>query len=246
MSNDDKRERLAPYAEYLPIEEQAAHGVLPDRLTIAEIASLHPNGEDFAVLLLNGWFVYLHRSGQGFALGDPPAGKFGNGLPGELTDIFAEAALSVPEFAQISVEDHAEIVQVHRDDLQRWLEEIKYWPLAEDALLNKWWPPEERGAADNESSSENVMEEQQASDHDSKGPVFQERKQALERFLTEQGIPREDWHHLKTRHHYSRRSLYDSLASYHAFKNQHGHGGPISISTFTRKFWIEQNIAELR
>lgn len=234
MPTPDGHKPIALRAEYLPLAEQAERGLLPDTLTIAEIAALHPNGEDFAALLLSDWAVHLHRTGQGFALGDPPAEEYGAGLPGELTDIHAAALLSIPEYAEISVADHADIVRVHRDDLRRWLDEIGYWPLAHDALLNRWWPNEER---------ENLLSEDAAGD--ASGPVFENRLRALEQFLTEQEIPREDWDCLKARHGYSLDSIYQSLAQRPAFRSQHGRGDPIGKGTFKRKFWKEQSIADL-
>lgn len=136
---------IAAYREFLPIERQAELGVLPDSLTIADIAALHPDGDAFACLLLEAFAVYLYRNQTPDSIPnvDAPRPEQGNGLPAEMASGAAmlELMLYVPNWESYSLADDPRnglYIFVHRDDLKDWLQEVGL-SLPPDALLNAWW-----------------------------------------------------------------------------------------------------------
>ncbi|WP_200158178.1 hypothetical protein [Allochromatium vinosum] len=70
-------------------------------------------------------------------------------------------------------------------------------------------------------------------------PILVQRERALIHFLESRRIPRDDWHYLKTRHGFTRQSLYQALLRYPEFKT-------LSQGSFCRKFLIEQRLAKLK
>lgn len=149
---------IAAYRKYIPVKRQAELGVLPEKLTIAEIASLHPDGDAFAKLLLAAHDVFLnHGSAQHYGpdIHPPPDPKFGKGLPGEhiqgwesLDIILSFPKEDPPWEPDPSAGDirNALLISVYRDDLRAWLQEIGL-SLPEDALLRAWWPGEKTSPA---------------------------------------------------------------------------------------------------
>ncbi|EIC20819.1 hypothetical protein [Thiorhodovibrio frisius] len=70
------------------------------------------------------------------------------------------------------------------------------------------------------------------------------RTAALAAWLKAQGIPRADWHRLKTRRGLSRKKLYHALKDHPAFIARET-GQPISETSFIAHFWKQQGIAAL-
>jgi hypothetical protein len=76
------------------------------------------------------------------------------------------------------------------------------------------------------------------------GNALEQREKALEHWLESKAIPRREWPRLKSIHGMSRKTMYEELKGYPAFKSRHS-GEPVSPSTFVREFWSEQGIASL-
>ena len=74
--------------------------------------------------------------------------------------------------------------------------------------------------------------------------VMGRRLKRLHSWLTEQGIPRHDWHNL-AKHGHTRQSIYDALKVYAEFRSEQGHGKPITPTVFERKFWQKQRLAKI-
>ena len=141
-------------AKHWPIIERAKRGLLPERLSIAEIAQLHPLGDDFAKTLLEECTIYMHRQGNGLPIDDveagfsPPPPEAGEGL--RFDDVDTETLLrrmldhpnryEIDPLACNPYNGHFYLI--HRDDLRIYLQKEGEWPLPEDAPLRLWWPDE--------------------------------------------------------------------------------------------------------
>jgi hypothetical protein len=157
---------IAAYRDFLSIERQAELGVLPETLTISQIAVLHPDRDDFARLLLEAWAVYCHRDftqGKDPELYPPLDLKLGNGLRGELASgpvMFHIMMMANTTWAPDPPADDVRnglFVSVHRDDLKAWLQEVGLWPLEPDVALNAWWS-EQLSDANGEEPDEATIE----------------------------------------------------------------------------------------
>ena len=224
------------FAEFIPLEERARRGLLPEKLTISEIAALHPWGDKFACMLLEAAMISAHRAASEWSPVENPEKWIGEGLHHGITHGFFDRIL---EFPDLQVDPPAadprngHYYLVGRGDLKDWLQEVGLWPLPEDAPLNAWWgdPP-----AKTKKPEEQV---------DGNGCILERRKERLKAWLESQRIPMDDWHHLKERHGYTGDTLYKALAEFPEFKSQQGHGNPIAKVSFERTFWNEQSIAKL-
>ncbi|NCC23238.1 MAG: hypothetical protein EOM26_12395 [Alphaproteobacteria bacterium] len=77
-----------------------------------------------------------------------------------------------------------------------------------------------------------------------RGSALEQREKALVHWLESKTIPRREWPRLKSIHGMSRKTMYEELKGYPAFKSRHS-DEPVSLSTFIREFWNEQGIASL-
>ncbi|MBK5966664.1 hypothetical protein CCR95_21945 [Thiocystis minor] len=75
------------FRQFQSTARQQQQNVLPDSLNITQIAERHPDGNDFARLLLEGYAIYRHREftrDKDPDLYPPLDTELGDGLPGEL------------------------------------------------------------------------------------------------------------------------------------------------------------------
>lgn len=160
---------IAAYRKHIPVRQQAELDALPEKMTVAELAKLHPWGDDFAKLLLAAHDVFLeHEAARAFGPENcpPPDPKFGKGLRGEslegweLLDIVLHFPHEEPWEPIPSVGDprNALLISVHRDDLKAWLQEVELWPLQKDAALNLWWKPQVAPKSDRPSERHSAAE----------------------------------------------------------------------------------------
>ncbi|TCT20645.1 hypothetical protein [Thiobaca trueperi] len=157
-------------AKHWPIIEQAKRGLLPERLSIAEIAQLHPLGDDFAKTLLEECTIYMHRQGNGLPIDDveagfsPPPPEAGEGL--RFDEVDAETQMrrmrEHPNLHEIDPPDsnpyNGHFYLIHRDDLRIYLQKEGEWPLPMDADLHLWWEPQAAPRADEASGHHSTME----------------------------------------------------------------------------------------
>lgn len=142
-------------AKHWPIIERAKHGLLPERLSVAEITQLLPLGDDFARTLLEECAIYMHRQGSGLPTDEDEAGfpspppDAGEGLRFDdavNTGTLLRRMLDHPNRYEIDPPDcnpyNGHFYLIHRDDLRAYLKRNGLWPLAEDVLLRTWWPEE--------------------------------------------------------------------------------------------------------
>jgi len=234
---------IAAYRKFTPIKTLAETASLPEWLTIAEIASLHPDGDAFARLLLAAHDVFLsHEFARHYGPENhpPPDPKFGAGLRGEalhgweMLDITLDFDTPWEPVPSVGDPRNALLIRVHRDDLKAWLD----WtgsPLPADAPLNAWWP--RGGPVARQDRAPSVGEGFEL--------VFEQRLEAFRDWLNQMGIPPEDFRSLKSRHGYTLEKIYEALKDRKEFMNQNHPGQPMGIKSFHRAFWKRQKIANL-
>lgn len=83
-----------------------------------------------------------------------------------------------------------------------------------------------------------------ASKFPSEKSVLKKRISRLRQWLTEKEIPDDQWENLGELG-YKMKSLYEELIQYPEFKNENGHGKPITLNYFKRYFWKDQKIAAI-
>lgn len=140
--------------ELLSLAVRAELGLLEERLSVSEIAALHPDGDDFARVLLEQFAIYLQRSGAETTPGDTRAADpaRGPGLRAEVdTAALRQTLARYPDLEpDPPAQDirNGEYVSVHRDDLRALLEHWNAWPLDPQTALSAWWASQPEALAE--------------------------------------------------------------------------------------------------